>query len=444
MSARCPHVIWRFAVASAAGLAAIPARGDDRAARVLDAVRTAYRTHAVDELITVEVRGQGMMADTSEGQIRLRPGEGGAGDPPQPEGGSAPGPGDQDAILRLDLTVGPVRTLATDSGVTVIHATDPERYVGRAIESLTLAELERVIPSIPFPQIALALGDSSGDTLHLPSILPPIRLHEIARGQATITLSGHDGPVAVTLLVARETHRVQRFEATVPAASGWYDLVVTVSEPHDPVAGAPSALPPLVAPDTEGRTRVPRVADLRPRGLVMVPGADLDWLPVCPSAAIDPRNGVGHDEMALGQLLDERGPMAVAFLALPGAEPGAAEGSLAPLDPGWADQVRQTGARLDAARGSRWSLVLVFDPSGRRSINAERIGAALTAAGVDVPWAWVDGRTIALERALPRIDPALAAISRDGEVLAIGQIPAEGDGRSDLATRVHAALAGAP
>lgn len=385
------------------------ARADERAADVLSQVRSAYRSGAVRERLSIEVRGQAGVSDHSEGRLWLDlAGEGG---------------------VALELELGPVRVSCEPPRLVVLHETDPDQYVGVSIESLAFAELERVLPSIPVPQLALALGDADGDVFHLPSLLPPIPLDQVARGNGLATLTGRSGGSAATLIVDLETGGLRRFEASVPASSGWYEVVVTI-EAEESVAGEPDAIgTPHVRtlPDLAGRARVGRVADLRPRGLVLVTGADLGWVPIVPADVDQEGPTIG-----LRAITAARGPLVVGMVEID-------------VDGMWIEGARRTIEVMDAARNGGESLLLVFDPRGRHSEAWRLARGALEAEGLaGSSVAWVDGRTVSLDRALPRLSPAVVVAGRTGQILDASEVGADALQRLDAGRRLREARRDAP
>lgn len=402
-----PIVRAAWMAACGLGLATSGTRAfaDDAAARVLDQVRSAYRTEKISERFIVEVRGEAGSIDTSEGRLGLdlRP----------------------EARLALDLTLGPIHAASDGQRLVVLHATDPDRFVGVGISALTFDLVQETLPSIPLPQLAIALGDDvdRSDSLSLSPLLPPVVLRELSRAETTITLAGHSGHAAVTLIVARPTNRIERLEATVPAPSGWYELVVTITPEHPEEAAADN----VAMPETTGRLRVDRVADLRPRGLVLVPEADVGWLPLLP----DVDNSAGHGT-SLAAITADSGPMAVGLIEIG-------------TGPEWVDAALQTGRLLEACRGDRPAMLLVFDPAGSRSESRDAARRALADAGFEhPPLGWVDGRTASLSRSLPRLDPGVVIVDRHGVIAATATTPLDPAFHAEVAERLRAAMADLP
>jgi len=376
------------------------ARADEAAARVLAQVHDAYRAAPIRERLTIEVRAQDGSTETSEGSLYLDR--------------------SSESDRPFDLTLGPIRAAAAADRLIILHATDPEHYVGVHLDSVSFQALAQKMPSLPVPQIALAMPDSTDaladDQFALDPLLPAITLRQVAQGPTTVTLAGRLGPAAAALTINAATHRVERFEATIPAPSGWYELILTCEdvdhrvgdEPGPPHTDAPPALP-----DLSTRTRVDRVAELRPRGLVLVPGADLGWVPV----ALEPDGS--HNPGTLGALLANTDPAAPAQPLVVGV-------TALTDDDAWLDPARRVLDLMRAVHPDGPGLLLIFDPDGRPSRSWPIVSGAL--AGLDlgtIRIGWVDGRTLPLERSLPRIDPAVIVVDTDGVILGAETVHAD-------------------
>ncbi len=398
---RASLVIWAGPLVVAVASPHAPA--DDAAARALDRARDAYRSAPIDERFVIEVRAQDASVDTSEGRLRLD---------------LTP-----DAPIPVDLGLGPIRATSDGKRLVILHSADPERYVGVSLDALSFAQFDNALPSIALPSLWLALepAGQGADVLTLSSLLPPIRLREVARTDDGITLSGRDGNSAVTLVLGLDSGLIQRFEATVPSPSGWYDLVLTISQTPAHHEATPPAMPEL-----GDRTRVDRVSDLRPRGLVLVPQADLGWLPVL--REIDQ----AKDTTPLASLLSDAGPMAIALIELAD-------------DAAWIEHARAASAILKSAAGERPTVILLFDPTGRFSTSWPKALQALADAGLtNAPIGWVDGRTIPLSRSLPRVDPAVLVVDRAGQIVVIAPATADPAGQDQAAASLRQALTAAP
>jgi len=395
------------------------AHADEAAARVLARVRDAYRAAPIHERLTIEVLAQDGSAEASEGSLHLdlRP----------------------ESDRPFDLALGPIRAAVTADRLIILHATEPDRYVGVHLSSLSFDALSHMMPSLPLPQIAIALPDPdavlSDDQIALDPLLPAITLREVARGPTTVTLAGRLGPAAATLTINHTTHRIERFEATIPAPSSWYELILTCDAvAHDPTAGIdpPDDLAPPSLPELSTRTRVDRVADLRPRGLVLVPGADLGWVPIALAPA-DP-----DQPTTLAGLLADLDAAAPATRLLLGVVELTDDGA-------WIDSARRTVELMRGVRPDGPSLLLVFDPAGRPSRSWPTARAALSDFDLGTTrLGWVDGRTLPLGRSLPRIDPAVIVLDVDG--LIVGAVTAHADptAAADDARTLGVAVGAAP
>ncbi|MCA9287931.1 MAG: hypothetical protein KDA05_05055 [Phycisphaerales bacterium] len=397
-------------IAALAGAAmALPALADDRAAQALAAMREAYRTDRIAERFTIEVAAQHGVADASEGGllIDLDPTP---TDTPAHAGAHAP-MAPVEAPLRLDLVLGPLRCTAIGSRLIVTHAADADRFTDRLFDEASQRVLFELLPAVPLPQLAVALGPPAGDTLDLAPLLPPVRLDLLASTEETITLSGSLAPGSATLVLDAATHRLLRFEATIPAASGWYDMTVEVGSIGDHVADASidgrasTDCPPgpglegRSPPDLDRRGRVREVDDLRPRGLVLVPRSELGWLPVVPADC---------PPTTLGGLVNS--PALVALVVRRD-------------DPAWLETAARLAGTMTRADPDVSAILLVFDESGRRHANWASDLAGLTAAlaeagATGVRPAWVDARGVPLRLALPPIDPGILRLDADAAIVA--------------------------
>lgn len=401
----------------------LPVRADEPAARALARVRDAYSTAPVYERLTIEVRSQTGGTEASEGSLAIDL----AADAPHP----------------LDLSLGPIRAFVAGDRLNILHATDPDRYVGLHLEPFTFAALSRGLPALPLPQLAIALPDPDStladDEFALAPLLPPVTLREVARGATTITLAGRSGPAAVTFIINAHTHRLERFEATIPAPSGWYELILTCTPIEmDPPPGAQWMVLPEWpdAPDLSARTRVDRVADLRPRGLVLVPGADLAWIPVTAGPADNlVRTTLGD------AITPPSGDLPAGTILL-----GIVELT---SDESWVESARAVVNLMHAVSPDGLSYLLVFDPRGRQSLTWPSAhdtlvdpshGSMLGTTEV----IWVDGRTLPLNRSLPRLDPAVLVITPAGVIVEAVTVPAEGVSAESVADRLRASLRPAP
>ncbi|MEZ6233531.1 MAG: hypothetical protein R3B68_05020 [Phycisphaerales bacterium] len=386
---------------------------DDRAAQALAAMRETYRTSRIAERFTIEVAAQHGVADASEGGLLI---DLKATAPGTPERAGSPPPGaPAEAPLHLDLVLGPLRCTAIGTRLIVTHAADAERYTDRLFDEPSQRALFDLLPAVPLPQLAVALAPPAGDTLDLSPLLPPLRLDVLASTAETITLSGSLAPGGATLVLDAATHRLQRFEATIPAASGWYDLSVAIepvepgddqnaadtleAEPTAPACPRGPGLEGRSLPDIERRGRVRDVEDLRPRGLVLVARSDLAWLPVvatdCPPTT-------------LGDLVAS--PTLVSLVARRD-------------DAAWIDTAVRLAATMTRVDPDAPAILLVFDETGRRHANwasdLAALSAALDKAGVpDTRLAWVDARAVPLRLALPRLDPGILRLDAHAAVVA--------------------------
>jgi len=218
------------------------------AGEALARIRSAYTAGPIGERIVIRVTDRSGRSSGSRVTVRL------AGGP--------------ESVLRLDL--GDLQVFAGDGVIRAAHRAEARLYAEWPLEApLDLGQLERRLPPILLPQVAIALGSDAGLAAPMP-LLPPVAWEGPAAPprpprNGRLTLSGSGAGVRVRMSVDPETWRLWRVvaELDAPAEVARIELQCTPTEPGDP---ATWRIPTL------DRERVDDLTLLRPRAAEIAPG----------------------------------------------------------------------------------------------------------------------------------------------------------------------------
>ncbi|MCB9848455.1 MAG: 2-amino-4-hydroxy-6-hydroxymethyldihydropteridine diphosphokinase [Phycisphaeraceae bacterium] len=166
------------------------------------------------------------------------------------------------------LELGPFRARADADALLVTHEQRADRYArfearGRSIAALVADSL----PPIPFPQLALAFDDPA-DPSHLTPFGAPVAWTDAMRSPDSehCLLLGSSAGALITYVIDASTWRLRAGVITVPATGLRIEMHYEAIEPADPDRWSP---------DLRGKSPVPTLAQLRPGGVDLHPGAPI-------------------------------------------------------------------------------------------------------------------------------------------------------------------------
>jgi hypothetical protein len=377
----------------------------------------AYAGEPTAERVRIAIRARAGALLREEMVVRIRPGKAGNHEP-----------------RRVALELGELRVVTVDGTLLATNIRNETAcYAAEFDGEVTTAVLDRLLPPLPVPQLALAGASdpsaggagtaevSDGWTPYTPHIVWERGTIDEVKRSDVVVLTGRSEPapdgsgLSGTVAVAIDVHtgRLRRLEAKL--ADG--DLELTME--FDPIATEPA---PVWSISETGRTRLKQLSELRARPGDLVPGRpvpeigliDLDWKPWEIRSVLGREGAAKVDWLALVLVTDA------------GAEDGAAaKSAVEPL-------------LLRPQQSGQGAMVVVFIAGGAGADTRAKVRAAAERWGPGM--LWTASREKTLDRFAPGAGAALVIISADRTLRCIVALDGRGADSARIAEEVQACL----